>query len=261
VPGTRPGRTRTVSGTSLGVDGKRGLAMGVVLAWPRGDSTLELHYDVLTGEKEAASRYGVSLLGGDSIAGTWEHLESHVFARLPAGRQRVRVEATDFAGVPATPVDLILDVPQAWWQTPLARALQVLAALALFWCVLKLRERQLRLRELQLRAMVRDRTNQLQASDTELRRANDELRRLSYTDPLTGLGNRRRLFEAMDLHCRQGSERQRPLGLLLIDLDHFKAINDTHGHIAGDLCLQSVARVMLATLPGIVSWLIPRKND
>ena len=249
-PEATPRRPSPLELTGLRVDGKPARPVDGVLVLPRADSALELHYDLLTGEKEAASRYRVSLLGGDGAEGTWEHLENHAFARLPAGRQRVRIEARDFAGVPAEPLELVVDVPQVWWQTPLARALQVLAALALFWCVLKLRERQLRLRELQLREMVRDRTNQLQASDTELRRANDELRRLSYTDPLTGLGNRRRLFEALELHCRHGHEQQRPLGLLLMDLDHFKAINDLHGHIAGDLCLQSVARAMLATLPG-----------
>jgi len=249
-PESTPRRPSPLQLTSLRVDGKAARLVDGVLALPRADSTLELHYDLLTGEKESGSRYRVSLLGGEDASGTWEHLESHAFARLPAGRQQVRIEATDFAGVPAEPLELVVDVPQVWWQTPLARALQVLAALALFWGVLKLRERQLRLRELQLRDMVRERTNQLQASDTELRRANDELRRLSYTDPLTGLGNRRRLFEVLEFQCRQGHEAQRPLGLLLIDLDHFKAINDTHGHIAGDLCLQSVARALLATLPG-----------
>ena len=249
-PESTPRRPSPLQLTGLRVDGKVARLVDGVLALPRADSTLELHYDLLTGEKESGSRYRVSLLGGDGASGTWEHLESHAFARLPAGRQQVRIEATDFAGVPAEPVELVVDVPQVWWQTPLARALQVLAALILFWCVLKLRERQLRRREVQLREMVRERTNQLQASDTELRRANDELRRLSYTDPLTGLGNRRRLFEALELQCRHGHDAQRPLGLLLIDLDHFKVINDTHGHIAGDLCLQSVARVLLATLPG-----------
>jgi hypothetical protein len=97
-----------------------------VLALPRADSALELHYDLLTGEKEAGSRYRVSLLGGEGGIGTWEPLESHAFARLPAGRQRVRIEARDFAGVPAEPLELVVDVPQVWWQTPLARALQVL---------------------------------------------------------------------------------------------------------------------------------------
>ncbi|WP_374351726.1 diguanylate cyclase [Thermomonas sp.] len=249
-PEATPRRPSPLELTGLRVDGRQVRVVDGVLALPRADSALELHYDLLTGEKEAGSRYRVSLLGREGGIGTWEPLDSHAFARLPAGRQRVRIEARDFAGVPAEPLELVVDVPQVWWQTPLARALQVLGALALFWGVLKLRERQLRLRELQLRDMVRDRTNQLQASDTELRRANDELRRLSYTDPLTGLGNRRRLFEALELHCRHGHEQQRPLGLLLMDLDHFKAINDSHGHTAGDLCLQSVARVMLATLPG-----------
>src|SRR5690606_18414609 len=115
-----------------------------------------------------------------------------------------------------------VDVPQAWWRTPLARALQLLAALVLFWCVLKLRERQLHLREQQLQAMVDERTAQLQASDAELRRANDELRRLSYTDPLTGLGNRRRLFEALERHAQAAAAEGRPLAVLLMDLDHFK---------------------------------------
>jgi diguanylate cyclase (GGDEF)-like protein len=238
-PEATPRRPSPLELTGLRVDGRQVRVVDGVLALPRADSALELHYDLLTGEKEAGSRYRVSLLGREGGIGTWEPLDSHAFARLPAGRQRVRIEARDFAGVPAEPLELVVDVPQVWWQT-----------LALFWGVLKLRERQLRLRELQLREMVRDRTNQLQASDTELRRANDELRRLSYTDPLTGLGNRRRLFEALELHCRHGHEQQRPLGLLLMDLDHFKAINDSHGHTAGDLCLQSVARVMLATLPG-----------
>src|SRR5690606_13437955 len=132
--------------TGLRVDGQPARPIRGVLALPRADSTLELHYDLLTGEKEADSRYRVSLLGEHGkggAAGTWESLENHVFARLPAGRQRVRIEAADFAGVPAEPLELVVEVPHVWWQTPLARALQVLAALLLFWAVLKLRERQL----------------------------------------------------------------------------------------------------------------------
>src|SRR5690606_32629054 len=160
-------------------------------------------------------------------ANGWQSADSHAFARLPEGAQRIRVEALDFAGVAAVPLLLQVDVPQAWWRTPLARALQLLAALVLFRCVLKLRERQLHLRERQLhlreqqlQAMVDERTAQLQASDAELRRANDELRRLSYTDPLTGLGNRRRLFEALERHAQAAAAEGRPLAVLLMDLDH-----------------------------------------
>ena len=68
------------------------------------------------------------------------------------------------------------------------------------------------------------------------------------TDALTGLKNRRSFDE--ELH-RQFAQRQRQgivFSLLLIDLDHFKQVNDTHGHLAGDLVLQSVARLLTKTL-------------
>ena len=68
------------------------------------------------------------------------------------------------------------------------------------------------------------------------------------TDALTGLKNRRSFDE--ELH-RQFSQRQRQgivFSLLLIDIDHFKQVNDTHGHLAGDLVLQAVARLLTKTL-------------
>ena len=232
--------------TGARVDGAAAKLKDGVLVLPRAGSSLDLHYQQLTGEDEGQSRYRVRLPGE---AGSWTHDTSHAFSRLPSGRQRVLIEAEDFAGVASAPLALTVEVPYLWWQTPLARALMVLAALGLFWLVLRLRVRSLSRHENQLRQMVQQRTTQLQERESELRRANDELRRLSYTDPLTGLGNRRRLFEALALHCRACAERQRPLGVLLIDLDHFKAYNDTHGHIAGDSCLQDVARRLQAGLP------------
>ena len=97
--------------------------------------------------------------------------------------------------------------------------------------------------------MVNQRTTQLQASEAALRLANDELHRLSYTDPLTGLANRRRLFEALNTQLRNAQTQQRPLGLLMIDLDHFKQLNDSLGHLTGDRCLKEIAQCLLAQLP------------
>ncbi len=77
-----------------------------------------------------------------------------------------------------------------------------------------------------------------------------ELRRQVDDDNLSGLLNRRGFEGAAGAAVRACTDAGRPAALLIADLDHFKAINDTHGHIAGDLCLQSVARVLLATLPG-----------
>jgi diguanylate cyclase (GGDEF)-like protein len=220
-----------------------------VLQLPRPDSRLELEYDLLTGEREGGNRYRLSLVDNDTDAAAWSAENIRSFARLPAGLQRLRLEARDAFGIEAEPVELRVQVPQVWWRTPGARALQALGALLLLWGVLRLRMRQLHAREVQLRGMVQERTAQLQKRESELRNANDELRRLSYTDPLTSLGNRRRLFETLELHWRDAARKRETLALLLIDLDHFKRFNDAHGHLAGDARLQQVARLVHSLLP------------
>jgi len=83
------------------------------------------------------------------------------------------------------------------------------------------------------------------------------LHRLARTDSLTGLLNRRALEQAAGDLIAQARRHGDPLCLLLIDLDGFKAINDRHGHAAGDLALRAVARAMQDTLrPGdlAVRW-------
>lgn len=78
--------------------------------------------------------------------------------------------------------------------------------------------------------------------------AEHSLRELAATDPLTGLHNRRRLLEmARREHARHGRSGH-ALCVLLCDVDHFKAVNDTHGHEAGDRVLQHVARLLAETV-------------
>lgn len=82
----------------------------------------------------------------------------------------------------------------------------------------------------------------------------EELRRLASTDPLTGLYNRRRFQEAMDRELERARRYGHPLALLVADLDHFKRINDQHGHAAGDRALQifaDVCRLNLRSLDAV----------
>ena len=94
--------------------------------------------------------------------------------------------------------------------------------------------------------------SQVQERTAELQAANAALEHLATRDPLTGLHNRRsldtRLDEALALDRRYGVPHGRVHGLLLIDVDHFKHINDAHGHPAGDAVLRQLAQLLLATV-------------
>jgi diguanylate cyclase (GGDEF)-like protein len=77
-----------------------------------------------------------------------------------------------------------------------------------------------------------------------LQRERERAERLAMVDDLTGLPNRRLATRFLDIEVA-AAQRGRRLTLVLIDLDHFKAVNDTHGHIVGDRALQLVGRTLL----------------
>ena len=77
-------------------------------------------------------------------------------------------------------------------------------------------------------------------------RAELELATLASTDPLTGLANRRMLDKTLDMEWRRAQRTGAPLSLIMIDIDHFKAFNDSYGHQAGDEALRQVAQAIKA---------------
>lgn len=92
-------------------------------------------------------------------------------------------------------------------------------------------------------AVVTDMTEQRRV-EAQLREANERLAHLSNTDSLTGLANRRRLMEHLQMLWSHGLRHGTPMAVLLVDVDHFKRFNDHHGHQAGDEALQAVAEVL-----------------
>jgi diguanylate cyclase (GGDEF)-like protein/PAS domain S-box-containing protein len=79
----------------------------------------------------------------------------------------------------------------------------------------------------------------------EMHRLNEQLTRLSTTDALTEVGNRRLFDQTLKIEWARAARRNEPVGLLMIDIDHFKEYNDHYGHPAGDACLRQVARMVV----------------
>ncbi|MBB5462058.1 diguanylate cyclase [Paraburkholderia sp. Cpub6] len=88
----------------------------------------------------------------------------------------------------------------------------------------------------------------LRQSQRQLLATNLELQRLTHSDGLTGLSNRRYLDQYLAAEWHRGTRDKTGLGLLMIDVDHFKAYNDTYGYVAGDEVLKSVAHTIEACL-------------
>ncbi len=82
----------------------------------------------------------------------------------------------------------------------------------------------------------------------EQRVALTDAERRAQTDPLTGVLNRRSIVERLEAACLRARARGLPISLLFIDLDHFKEINDTYGHAAGDACLRAIIEPIHAEL-------------
>jgi diguanylate cyclase (GGDEF)-like protein len=95
---------------------------------------------------------------------------------------------------------------------------------------------------------IREGRQRLDETNEELRQTNAQLERLSQTDPLTGLYNRRHLMATLEAEVRRAGRSVRTFSILMIDVDHFKTYNDAFGHQAGDEALRRVAVVLRATL-------------
>ena len=85
---------------------------------------------------------------------------------------------------------------------------------------------------------------------SDRREAHEEMRRSVSCDHLTGLLNRRAFFDAAELELQRWRRSPRPLALVMVDADHFKQVNDNHGHAAGDAVLRHLASALSATFRG-----------
>jgi diguanylate cyclase (GGDEF)-like protein len=86
------------------------------------------------------------------------------------------------------------------------------------------------------------------AVQEQLRNVNDRVRDQALLDGLTGIANRRSFDQTLAREWRRAQRTMQPIALLLLDVDYFKRLNDTYGHLTGDVCLVEIATVLRASL-------------
>ena len=97
------------------------------------------------------------------------------------------------------------------------------------------------------RGRIRDK--RLRAAFAELADRVAQTWELATVDPLTGIANRQAVLARVEEELARAARYRRPLSVILVDLDHFKRVNDSHGHAAGDAILRQVAQLLAAQRP------------
>ena len=157
------------------------------------------------------------------------------YTSLPAGRYRLRLRSTQ--GSRQAESAWTFRVLPPWYRAPWMYAAGVVGGTGLLMLLGHLHARRLQRRAQDLeRAVV--------AQTAALQEANRRLAELASRDELTGLHNRRRFEETLASEWARARRQRAPVALVLVDIDYFKTLNDTLGHMAGDRALKAVASVI-----------------
>ena len=252
-----------VVATSLRVDGKErpGAArlQRMILGAEQRGFRLDFAALDFTAPQRNAYRYRLEGFDGDWIT-TEASRSSLAYTNLPPGEYTLRIQGTNRAGR-WSPHELRLPVTvlPAFYQTAWFRGALGLLVLGLAYGAYGLRVRRLQARSQELERIVRERTVELEAAYLRIEDA-------SLTDPLTQLRNRRFLEQSIPADVELAARHHEDGGaadggsdlvFLLVDLDHFKSVNDTYGHAAGDAVLIQTAEILRSTFrasDAIVRW-------
>jgi len=193
-------------------------------------NSLVVRYSALNAPRENGVVFRYRLGGATS---TWTVTEQRElqFANLAPGEYQVEVQARENDGAwsgsgARYPFRILAPWYSTWWFAGLC----VLIPVSIAGVTLRLRFLGAQKRERELVLLVEEKT-------ADLQRANEELQRLSFTDALTGLANRRVFDQTLDRECARLNRGDTSLSLVSVDVDHFKLLNDTQGHQKGDECL------------------------
>lgn len=211
-------------------------APAIVVAPEARERGFALEFSVLDYTAPERNRYGYRLLGFDK---DWINTDASLrrvsYTNLPPGDYTLQLRGANRDGVWSPQLDVAVRAMPLWHQQTWVPALAALVGAILMMSLFQARTAFLRRRQRELQSLVDERTAELQASQ-------QQLEVLAYSDPLTGLPNRRCFNDELRHMGARAVREHHAFTLLLIDLDYFKQINDTLGHDAGDALLVEVAK-------------------
>ncbi|WP_337840392.1 diguanylate cyclase [Rheinheimera sp.] len=218
------------------------------------DRNISLYYSALEFRKANEVEFRYRLNGFDQ---QWQYAGQRreaIYTNLPPGTYSFELQAR-YSGQSWSAdqqQQLELVVPRLFNETLVYQGLWLLLVLLMLYGFAWLWRRKTLQQQQELSKLVRQRTSELQSSNERLYELNDQLQQLTHKDALTGLRNRRFLFEQLPKDAEQYQQNRETLllqgkcmALLHLDLDHFKQINDMHGNSVGDAVLQQVSALLL----------------
>jgi diguanylate cyclase (GGDEF)-like protein len=208
---------------------------------PFNQRSLFMQFAALNYAEEDHIRFRYRLLGYETRWHETSERGVH-FERLPAGHYLFQVIASGPNDVwTPQPVEFAFSVTPPWWQTWRFLLTSLGLFLLLLWALYRLRVRVLVEHKHRLERLVAERT-------AELTDSHRRLEEIAYCDMLTLLPNRREFTRQLSGRIESAHLQNERFALLLIDLDHFKDINDTYGHGAGDVVLVETAKRLRASV-------------
>ncbi len=229
---------------SLSVDGKPvSLARNVVLK--KGEHDLQVNFTAPDFIAANHLRFRYRLQGFDSVWNDAGSRRQAIYTHLPPGDYTLQVQAQDGQGWPHHSSTLMFMLPPYFWQTAWFRVLGGISILLAGYGVYRVRVYSLRHRGKVLQECVVQRTAELQEAIRQAEAAQQKLREQATLDSLTRLWNRSHIFELLQREATRAEREHLDLCVLMLDVDHFKHINDTLGHLGGDRVLEQIAAILV----------------
>jgi diguanylate cyclase (GGDEF)-like protein len=218
--------------------GDRVLKNGAKENWLNDSLSISMASLTFRNTQDVGIRY--RLEGGEGSDWETTHETTIHYYHLIPGNYRFEAMTVDASGAALSPVaSFQFYIRERWWQSGLVQFLLTVLAGILVLVAWRWRVDRLVVQKRQLEAAVQMRTEDLLKEKAELVRTREQMRHYAEHDDLTGLWNHRIIVERLQCEVERSCREGMPLSVILVDLDHFKRINDTHGHPAGDQVLRS----------------------